>query len=42
MLKYPCAATAEQSFINGAAAINEALHRQAIYRRPPTTRDWIA
>ena len=29
MLKYPYAATAEQAFINSAAAINEALHRQA-------------
>ena len=29
MLKYLCATTAERTFVNGAAAINEALHRQA-------------
>src|ERR1700712_2979664 len=28
MLKYLCATTAERTFVNGAAAINEALHRQ--------------
>ncbi|CAN7771388.1 hypothetical protein LJR034_007664 [Caballeronia sp. LjRoot34] len=29
MLKYLCANTAERTFANGAAVINEALHRQA-------------
>jgi hypothetical protein len=29
MLKYLCATTAERTFVNGAAVINEALHRQA-------------
>jgi hypothetical protein len=34
MLKYLCVTTTEQSFINGAAAINEALHRQAHISTP--------